>query len=590
MAHKHTVRDDDNYFIVDPNTRELYNTSGEKVQVMQYDHNSEVITFEIPKVIEGHNMLDCDVVEVHFTNVGTGTSASARKINPDIWTVEDLAPNPDDEETLRCTWPVSQNAALYSGTTHFLLKFMCTEEDGTPTYIWHTNICVGIEVSAGLNNADLILNILPDAIQRVKNELTGLIADNAEDILANKGTLDEHSNKLDDHNQQLGNHTNILGEHDQKFDNHWMNIKDNADMIESHRLVLANLESRMDECDGKYVSKLPVHTGATQIVYGQKGAGNGEARFKLKIGFGDTEDPAIPMRSGTSDKSHPGTFEISHPVMTEGVQGYSAKHPLTVGAAYNTFPTKNELADRLANFAIDDIAVATTLANGLMSAADKAKLDGIVDATPSIKGLMSAADKAKLDAIEANANNYTHPTHTAKTSGMYKITVDSLGHVTGATAITKSDITGLGIPAQDTTYVAATSSAAGLMSAAQYSKLLDLHRLYRHAITLTQSSSSSPADPRFEFTIDLVNYIDVTYGRGNLSNSTVKKTTYNAWGYIYVSDSVHAVSCVTINSNKTITVQYINSKATSNTDAVKEYTIPDYTANTITYSDTVTEL
>lgn len=45
---------------------------------------------------------------------------------------------------------------------------------------------------------------------------------------------------------------------------------------------------------------------------------------------------------------------------------------------------------------------------------------------------------------------YTHPTHTAYTSGMYKFTSDELGHITSATAITKEDITKLGIPGTDT--------------------------------------------------------------------------------------------------------------------------------------------
>ena len=59
---------------------------------------------------------------------------------------------------------------------------------------------------------------------------------------------------------------------------------------------------------------------------------------------------------------------------------------------------------------------------------------------------------------------YTHPTHTAYTSGLYKITTNNLGHVTAATAVVKADITGLGIPGQDTTYstmTAASASAAG---------------------------------------------------------------------------------------------------------------------------------
>ena len=45
---------------------------------------------------------------------------------------------------------------------------------------------------------------------------------------------------------------------------------------------------------------------------------------------------------------------------------------------------------------------------------------------------------------------YTHPTHTAYTSGFYKITTDELGHIVSATSVTKEDITALGIPASDT--------------------------------------------------------------------------------------------------------------------------------------------
>lgn len=45
---------------------------------------------------------------------------------------------------------------------------------------------------------------------------------------------------------------------------------------------------------------------------------------------------------------------------------------------------------------------------------------------------------------------YTHPTHTAYASGIYKFTSDELGHITSATAITKEDITKLGIPGTDT--------------------------------------------------------------------------------------------------------------------------------------------
>ena len=67
------------------------------------------------------------------------------------------------------------------------------------------------------------------------------------------------------------------------------------------------------------------------------------------------------------------------------------------------------------------------------------------DATQTAHGLMSAADKKKLDGVEANANHYVHPNSAAgaKASGLYKVATDAQGHVTGAAAVTKADISPL---------------------------------------------------------------------------------------------------------------------------------------------------
>lgn len=64
----------------------------------------------------------------------------------------------------------------------------------------------------------------------------------------------------------------------------------------------------------------------------------------------------------------------------------------------------------------------------------------------------TTAEKDKLAAVEANANYYEHPAHSSHSSGLYKVTVDGEGHVSGATLAEKEDIVALGIPAQDTTY------------------------------------------------------------------------------------------------------------------------------------------
>ena len=125
-------------------------------------------------------------------------------------------------------------------------------------------------------------------------------------------------------------------------------------------------------------------------------------------------------------------------------------------------------------------------------------------ATQSTNGLMSAADKTKLDGIAENANNYTHPGYTAQASGLYKVTVDSTGHVSAAAAVDKSDITALGIPESDTTYSAATTSAEGLMSAADKTKL---DGVTAGANKYTHPSYTARASGLYKVTVDSTGHV-----------------------------------------------------------------------------------
>ena len=98
---------------------------------------------------------------------------------------------------------------------------------------------------------------------------------------------------------------------------------------------------------------------------------------------------------------------------------------------------------------------------------------------------------------------YTHPGFTARSSGLYKITVNNQGHVTGVTAVTKEDITALGIPAQDTntTYTAATTQKDGLMSKTDKQKVDDSLRLKEYVdVSSLESLPASPYNLRFVYT------------------------------------------------------------------------------------------
>lgn len=114
--------------------------------------------------------------------------------------------------------------------------------------------------------------------------------------------------------------------------------------------------------------------------------------------------------------------------------------------------------------------VATSQKDGLLSSADFSKLQGISEGATKVENSATNGN-IKIDGAETKV--YDHPTVTAGalTAGLYKITTDASGHVTLGTAVSKSDITALGIPAQDTTYGLATGSANGLLSAADFTKL-----------------------------------------------------------------------------------------------------------------------
>ena len=129
---------------------------------------------------------------------------------------------------------------------------------------------------------------------------------------------------------------------------------------------------------------------------------------------------------------------------------------------------------------MDDIDAALTKIDGIAEGANKTIVDSAFSTTStnsvqnkiistwkntteeSRDGALNliAANKSKLDTIDEHANNYSHPTHTAAAEGLYKVTVDNLGHVSHTTAVTKEDITKLGISGSASTVDTAMSSTS----------------------------------------------------------------------------------------------------------------------------------
>lgn len=188
MAHLHNVVDDDLSFIIDPNTRDILHSSETPVTLIQNDHNSERFTFELPREIDGHDMVECDKVQVHFINIDASNDTVH---STSVYEVTDLAGVAGRDDTLAFTWLIPKEATLYVGPLNFAVRFMCTtpqtEEDGSTStiieYSWNTKPFEGVVISEGMDYSSVIpgkyyevvdtwLNTINNIGETVKAELT----------------------------------------------------------------------------------------------------------------------------------------------------------------------------------------------------------------------------------------------------------------------------------------------------------------------------------------------------------------------------------------------------------------------------------
>lgn len=221
--------------------------------------------------------------------------------------------------------------------------------------------------------------------------------------------------------------------------------------------------------------------------------------------------------------------------------------------------------ETLNSFAGKDHA-ATEQVMGWMSATDKAKLNSLTDslattaekgyfpqlsgnvneflngqgnwmtvegttygvATTATNGLMSKNQVSQLDA--AYAHSVTNKGSSAA-SGLYKIKTNSEGHVTQVTAVTKSDITSLGIPANDTntTYAVANDSTNGLLKAVDYTKLQNLTT----AVASTVANGYMSMEDK-----EKVNLINDSWAGKPLANATTVDQQAGSFRYQRIGDVV----------------------------------------------------
>ena len=121
----------------------------------------------------------------------------------------------------------------------------------------------------------------------------------------------------------------------------------------------------------------------------------------------------------------------------------------------------------------------------------------IKPATNNESGVMTSTQKIKLDGIAVGANNYTHPHYQNASERLYKISVDTFGHVFTTTAVTKKDITDLGIPGSAPTVDTAMSATS---TNAVQNKVID-NAIKTHKINSNNLDSNLPGTDGIDYNI-----------------------------------------------------------------------------------------
>ena len=161
-AHSDTtgIVDGDPHFIIDTVNRKIINNSG-KDTLVQFDHNSERLTFELPRYVEGHDMSNCNKITISYLNVAvTG-----------LYEVNDLTVKDMDGDNVSFTWLISSNVTQNVGKLAFAITFECLQPDGKITYSWHTGVNEDMKIiSTMVNDAGAVYENI-DILEQWKQQL-----------------------------------------------------------------------------------------------------------------------------------------------------------------------------------------------------------------------------------------------------------------------------------------------------------------------------------------------------------------------------------------------------------------------------------
>ena len=163
------IVDENEVLVIDKATKAvIYNKN---IELAQRSHNSERLTFKCPRFIEGHDMLSCNVITIHYKNEGV----------PDIFIVKDAKAKDDEEDTITFTWLIEIGVTRRVGKTPFSVVFQWFKSGSAePDYTWPTKECNIISIVKTVYNSETISSEHPDVIGELKTDIDKLQKNTAE--------------------------------------------------------------------------------------------------------------------------------------------------------------------------------------------------------------------------------------------------------------------------------------------------------------------------------------------------------------------------------------------------------------------------
>ena len=234
--------------------------------------------------------------------------------------------------------------------------------------------------------------------------------------------------------------------------------------------LTTSVQSSLNKADAALAKPTQISAVATESLLKIKYDTNGLITGSAAVTATDIPNlPASKITSGTFTDARIANANTWHAKLNSiSVTEVADKDYITIGAVDSSTHTQNlsvtygkigswDKSTSAFVGSVEGIATVDDVKN-VLTANEKT----VATSLSGLNNRLSVLENAGLTKVEKSAVNgnikingtetkvYTHPSYTAKASGLYKITTDATGHVSAATAVGKADITALGIPAKDT--------------------------------------------------------------------------------------------------------------------------------------------